>query len=42
MSTSLAERFDDARRVQRPAPDRQADYRPMEEAVIGLAGAWVS
>ena len=29
-------------RVQRPAPDRQGNHRPMEEAVIALGVAWVS
>jgi len=42
MSNPLAERFDNTRRVQRPAPDRQCNHRPMEEAVIALAGAWMS
>jgi hypothetical protein len=42
MSTPLAERFANAKRAQRPAPDRQVNHRPMEEAVIDLAGAWVT
>jgi hypothetical protein len=42
MSTPLAERFADTERVQRPAPDRQGNHRPMEEAVIALTGAWVT
>jgi len=31
-----------ATRVERPAPDRQGNHRPMEEAVIALAGAWLT
>jgi hypothetical protein len=42
MSTPLAERFADAERVQRPAPDGQGNYRPMEKVVIALTGAWVT